>query len=77
MSTNNDYDNDTITSDAVIQRRNGKLEVIGYNPIVDGKRLTFMSPSKDAALLVGLGIKYHGNNSQFAEFACKMLGVKY
>lgn len=72
-----DYDDDTVSSDAVIERVNGVLKVVGYRPMVDGKKLSYQAPSKDIALLIGLGYKYDGANSQFAKMACRMLKLEY
>lgn len=44
----------------------------------DGKwnRVHVISPSLDVAFLVYLGEKYQGSNSQFSDFALKMLEIK-
>ena len=44
----------------------------------DGKwnRVYIVSPSLDVAFLVYLGEKYQGGNSQFSDFALKMLEIK-
>jgi hypothetical protein len=44
----------------------------------DGKwnRTSTVSPSLDTAFLVYLSYKYQGGNSQFADFALKMLDIK-
>ena len=43
---------------------------------VDGKEMNFFAETEDVALLLALERKYLGLNSQFAKFACRMLGIK-
>lgn len=47
-----------------------------YSPIVDGKEYSHMAETEDIAYLIGLGLKYDGDNSQFAKMACRMLNIK-
>ena len=47
-----------------------------YNVAVDGKIQNQSSFTKAQAILIALGIKYDGLNSQFASFASKMLNIK-
>ena len=47
-----------------------------FVPVVDGKEYSCCAETKDVAMLIGLQIKYIGMNSQFAHFACRMLGIK-
>jgi hypothetical protein len=47
-----------------------------YVPVVDGKESNQCAETEDVALLLGLGIKYDGVNSQFAKMACRMLNIK-
>ncbi len=47
-----------------------------YAPVVDGKELNSLAETPDIALLIGLGYKYDGINSQFATMACRMLKIK-
>lgn len=44
-----------------------------YAPIVDGKELSMLAETADMALLLGLGYKHDGPNSQFAKMAARML----
>lgn len=47
-----------------------------YSPIVDGKEYKYIAETEDMAMLIGLGIKYDGINSQFPKMASRMLGIK-
>ena len=47
-----------------------------YSPVVDGKECSYIAETEDIAMLLGLGIKYDGVNSQFARMAVRMLGIK-
>ena len=47
-----------------------------YQPVVNGKTLSFIAESEDMALLIGLGVKYDGLNTQFPKMAARMLGIK-
>ena len=46
-----------------------------YRVYVDEKRLSAIGLSYDEALLIGLEYKYLGLNSQFSQFAMKMLEI--
>jgi len=46
-----------------------------FLPIVDGKEFSYAAETEDIALLIGLGIKYDGLNSQFAKMAARMLRI--
>lgn len=47
-----------------------------FVPVVDGKELNRIAETYDMALLLGLEHKYQGQNSQFAKFAGRMLGIE-
>ncbi len=47
-----------------------------YAPLIDGEKLNYCAESEDVALLLALGHKYDGRNSQFAKMACRMLGIE-
>ncbi len=47
-----------------------------FVPVVDGKEWSHFAETEDIALLIGLGIKYDGVNSQFAKMACRMLNIE-
>jgi len=47
-----------------------------FVPVVNGKEQSVVAETEDVAMLLGLAIKYHGHNSQFAMNACRMLGIK-
>ena len=47
-----------------------------YSPIVDGKEYSHIAETEDMAMIIGLGIKYDGINSQFPKMAARMLGIK-
>jgi hypothetical protein len=48
-----------------------------YSPIVEGKEYShIIAETEDMAMLIGLGIKYDGLNSQFPRMAARMLGIK-
>lgn len=44
-----------------------------YRPYVGGKALSCLAETEDIAMLLAIGHKYDGRNSQFAKFACRML----
>jgi hypothetical protein len=53
------------------------LDVINYfKPVVDGKELSMIAETEDVALLIGIGYKHDGANSQFAKMAVRMLNIK-
>lgn len=47
-----------------------------FVPVVDGKEQSHVAETEDMALLIGLGIKYDGLNSQFPKMAARMLGIE-
>ena len=47
-----------------------------YAPVVDGEKINCLAETEDVALILGLGRKYDGHNSQFAKMACRMLDIK-
>lgn len=47
-----------------------------FAPVLDGKKLNYCAEHEDVALLLALGHKYDGRNSQFAKMACRMLGLE-
>lgn len=47
-----------------------------FVPVVDGREYSHIAETEDIALLIGLGIKYDGVNSQFTRFATRMLGLE-
>ena len=47
-----------------------------YIPIIGDKEYRYISETEEVAFLMGIGIKYLGENTQFAKFACRMLGIK-
>ena len=51
------------------------LPQVLFSPVVDGKTLNCCAETFDVALLLGIGHKYDGRNSQFAKMACRMLGI--
>ena len=46
-----------------------------YVPVVDGKEYSHAAETEDMAMLIGLGIKHDGLNSQFPKMAARMLGI--
>jgi hypothetical protein len=44
-----------------------------FAAIVDGRKMSSLADSEVGAILIGLGVKYDGLNSQFAHFAARML----
>lgn len=46
-----------------------------YVPEVDGVVYSYVAETEDIALIIGLGIKHDGLNSQFAKMATRMLGI--
>jgi hypothetical protein len=52
------------------------LPEVCFKPVVDGQKLNSIADSQDVAYLLGLEYKYQGLNSQFARFACRMLGIE-
>lgn len=47
-----------------------------YVPVVDGNETSLIAETEDVALLLGLGLKYDGLNSQFAKMATRMLNIE-
>ena len=47
-----------------------------FVPVVDGKEYSHYAETADMAMLVGLGIKYDGINTQFPKMAARMLGIE-
>ena len=47
-----------------------------FIPVVDGKELSGVAETWEMAMLIGLGHKFDGNNSHFAYYAGRMLGIK-
>lgn len=43
--------------------------------VVDGEETNLIAETEDVALLLGLGLKYDGLNSQFAKMATRMLRI--
>jgi hypothetical protein len=77
----------TIVSDtiAIIKTRVSKKDQEGdfykghefyYQSVVNGSRLSAISFSFDEQLLLSLGAKHDGINSQFGLFASRMLNIK-
>lgn len=50
--------------------------IVYFVPVVDGKEYNHIAESEDVAMLIGLGIKYDGINSQFVTMACRMLKIE-
>lgn len=46
-----------------------------FVPVVAGVEYSHVAETPDMALLLGLGIKYDGVNSQFARMAARMLAI--
>lgn len=46
-----------------------------FVPVVDGKEYSHCAETEDMAMLIGLGIKYDGLNTQFPKMAARMLGM--
>ena len=46
-----------------------------FVPVVDGKEFNRPAETEDMALLIGLGLKYDGLNTQFPRMAARMLGI--
>lgn len=46
-----------------------------FVPCIDGKPVHKVAESEDIAMLIALGIKYQGLNSQFPTMACRMLQI--
>ena len=47
-----------------------------FRPIINGKECSHVAETEDMALLIGLGIKYDGLNSQFPTMAARMLRIE-
>lgn len=47
-----------------------------YYPVIGGKKYSYVGDTEDEAMLIGLGIKYDGLNSQFAKMAMRMLNIE-
>jgi hypothetical protein len=47
-----------------------------FVPVVDGIELSSAAETWEMAILIGLGRKFDGNNSHFAYYAGRMLGIK-
>jgi hypothetical protein len=47
-----------------------------YMPVIDGKEAHSIAETYDMAMLVGIGIKYDGKNTQFPTMAARMLKIK-
>jgi hypothetical protein len=60
----------------VINNEFKTLPDVYYVPIVDGKELNMIAETHDIALILGLGYKHDGRNSQFAKMACRMLNIE-
>lgn len=69
-----------ISVKAVINDGNNKVDSITgffyYIPIIGNKETNYICESYDIALIVGLGRKYEGVNSNFGKYACRMLEIK-
>jgi len=63
-----------ITDDMAIVEVAEKGKTYGYFYIVNGRASSTYSEDKESAVLLAIGEKYEGNNSQFQYYACKMLG---
>lgn len=46
-----------------------------FVPVIDGEELSRIAETWDMAMLIGIGYKYDGPNSQFAKMAARMLGI--
>jgi hypothetical protein len=46
-----------------------------YEIEINGKRQSTVTHNVDTAILMAIGIKYDGVNTQFGTFACKMLNI--
>jgi hypothetical protein len=46
-----------------------------FVPVIDGKEYSHVAETEDMAILIGLGIKYDGLNTQFPKMAARMLGL--
>lgn len=58
-------------------RKNGeRVTEYSWKAFVDKREISWLMPDMESAFLKALEIKYLGLNSQFTEFACKMLGKK-
>lgn len=47
-----------------------------FTPIVDGQEVSSVGETPEIAMLIGIGYKYDGPNSQFAKMACRMLNIE-
>lgn len=47
-----------------------------FVPVIDGKEYSHCAETEDMAMLIGIGIKYDGLNSQFPKMAARMLGIE-
>jgi len=50
-------------------------DTIWYRPYIDGKRCAQIAETYDMAMLLALGIKYDGVNSQFGKMSSRMLNI--
>jgi len=50
--------------------------VTWYKPRVNGKDCAPIAETYDMAMIIGLGIKYDGRNSQFPKMAARMLNIE-
>lgn len=48
---------------------------IYFIPVIDGEECNRPAETEDMALLIGLGVKYDGLNTQFPRLAARMLGI--
>lgn len=64
-----------ITTKAVKNPGFKDLPEVLFSPVVDGKELSCCAETEDMAIILGLGQKYDGDNSQFAKMAARMLGI--
>ena len=46
-----------------------------YSPVIGGKRSSKLGETPDIAMLIGIGEKYIGRNSQFEKMALRMLKI--
>lgn len=60
----------------IVEYEDRMTGAIKFHPYVNGKDTHGGSNSLDGAILVALGEKYDGINSQFSRFASRMLGMK-
>ena len=46
-----------------------------YSPVIGGKKSSKIGETPDIAMLIGLGEKYDGRNSQFEKMAIRILKI--